>query len=121
MIASPVKPGRIVLARDDNYERVALPMADGLAHPGVDGRGTWILEQDIAHCAGIFIGKDDRFSALKNLEREGHICRPRNARQVTLDLRIALEPVRLVVLLYRQRLERIGNWSILDDAQTSRD
>ena len=35
----------VVEAGDDDDERLALPAADRLAHPGIDGRGTRVLQK----------------------------------------------------------------------------
>jgi hypothetical protein len=95
-------------------------VADGLAHPGVDGRRAGILELDVAHGARILIGEDHRLVALKNLKWVGHVVCPRDTGQKTLDLGIAFKPMRLVVFPDGQSFRCVGNRAALDDAETRR-
>ena len=116
MIAGAIEPRLIVEAGDGDDERVAFPHADRLPHPRIDRRRAGILQQDVAHRAGVFIRDEDRLVAVQDLERHRHVVRARHAGQVALDLRIAIEPVRLVLFLLLRGLRQIRNLVAFDDA-----
>src|SRR5260370_24122820 len=97
-IPRAVEPGLVVETGHVDYQGVSLPVADGLTHPGVDGRRPRILEQDIAFCAGVLAGDQDLALGLKDSEGLRNVRCARDSRQVALDLRIAGQPVLLVLL-----------------------
>ena len=82
---------------------------DRLAHPGVDLRRTRILQVDVAHRARVLVGDEERRLALEDLEGERHVGGARHARQVALDLRVAGQPLRLVLVLLLASLGQVGN------------
>src|SRR4029079_7797069 len=95
-VAGPIEPGAVVEAGRLDDERLALPVADRLAHPRIDGRWTRILEVDVSHRARVLIREEDGARALQDLERLRHVVRARHAWQVALDLGVALQPLLLV-------------------------
>src|SRR5437867_10309745 len=63
----------------------------------------------------------DFVGALDDLKRIRHIHGSWNAGQITLQLRIAIDPVCSVLLLYRRRFGFIRNFTVsFDDAERSR-
>src|SRR5262249_6777788 len=62
---------------------------------------------------------EDGLVALENLERVRHVRRARDAREIAFDLRVAREPVRLVLLLLVQCPRLVRNLLAVDDAETS--
>ncbi len=97
-IPSAVEPGLIVEAGDVDHQRVALPVSDGLAHPRIRRSGSGIFQKNVAHRARVLIDERQRAGAFENLERVGHVSGARHAGQIALDLRIAIQPVLLVLL-----------------------
>src|SRR5204863_9551457 len=67
--------------------------------------------------AGELVAEADLIRILKNLERVGHIVRPRDARQITLRepgvLGVALV---IVLFLLRERLWLVGDHVAFDDS-----
>ena len=58
-IAGAVEPGLVVEARRHDDKRLALPAADRLAHPRVDGRGTGVLHEDVADGARVLVRDEE--------------------------------------------------------------
>ena len=64
----------------------------------------------------------DLVRALHDLERVGHVHRPRNPRQVALELGVAVDPVGRVLVLDGPRLGRVRDPAVaLDDAERAGD
>ena len=93
---------------------------DRLAHPRVDLRRTRVLQVDVAHRAGVLVGDEERRLALEDLEGERHVGGARHARQVALDLRVAGQPLRLVLVLLLAGLGQVGNLAADHDADARR-
>ena len=94
--------------------------ADRLAHPRIDRRRPGILQVDVADRAGVLVRKEDRARALKDLKRIRHVVRARHTGQIALDLRIALEPVLLILFFLRERFRLVRNLVAFDDAHARR-
>jgi hypothetical protein len=74
----------------------------------------------VTHRAGELIGHEHRGVAVDDLERERLVVRARNAGEVALDLRIARQPVFLVLDLFLQCFGRVGELVAFDDAEPAR-
>ena len=107
MAAGAIEPGLIVLAGHLDDQRVALPATHRLAHPRVGLGRPDVLQVDVADSAGELVGDEDVVLVLEDLEREGHVGGAGDARHVALDLRVAVDPVDLVLFLPRTRLRRV--------------
>src|SRR5580658_9161159 len=64
IVAGAIEPARIVEAFHVYHQRISLPVADRLSHPGVDRRRTVVLEKDVADRSGILVDDYDRARAL---------------------------------------------------------
>ena len=116
-IAGAIEPRLVVEAGDFDHQRIAFPATDRLAHPGIRRRRARVLHVDVAHRARVLVSEEHIVLALEDLERIGHVGRPRHAGQVALDLGIEREPVLLVLLLLLQRFGLVRNRVAVDDAE----
>src|SRR5579872_3825922 len=101
-------------------QRVTLPVAHGMAHPDIRRRRIHRLEMNGATGTGIFERHLDLVRALHDLERIRHVHRPGDAWHVTTNLRIAVQPVLTVLLLFGGRLRFVRNYIAVDNAWTWR-
>ena len=103
---------------DVDHQRVALPAADRVPHVGPVGRQLHVVQVDGARRAGELERHLDLVRALHDLERIGHVHRPRDPRQVALELGVAIDPVGGVLLLDGERFRRVRNPAVpLHDAE----
>ena len=93
---------------------------DRLPHPRIDGRRPGILQVNVSNRAGVLVRHQQLTRALDDLKRIRHVGRARDAGQVALDLRIARQPLLLVLLLRLQRVRAIRQLVALDDADARR-
>src|SRR5687768_18364103 len=93
-----VEPGLIVEAGDFDNQRISVPSPDRLPHPRIGLGRSRIFEINVAHRAGILIRDEELILILNNLEWKRHVSRARYAREITLDLRIAFQPVPPVLI-----------------------
>ncbi len=120
-VAGPVEPVPPVEDGHVDDERVAFPAADRVAHVGVVGRTFDLVQVDRSRRVRERVGHLNLVRALDDLKRVGHVHRARNARQIALELGIAIDPVLAVVLLHRGRFRLVRNLAVtLDDANRSR-
>src|SRR6185436_19854586 len=99
----------------------ALPAADGMAHVRVVGWRFDLVEMDRARGARELVRHLDLVRALYDLEGVGHVHRARDARQVALELRVAIDPVLAVLLLDLRGVRRVRDLPVaLHDADRPR-
>src|SRR5205823_3739265 len=94
-IPRAVKPRLVVESGYVNHQRLSLPTAEGLSHPGIHRRRPGIFQVDIARRTGVLVSDQNLAGALQNSERLRDVSGARYSRQVALDLRIPGQPVRL--------------------------
>src|SRR5215469_5062597 len=95
-ISSPVEPGFVVLCSHVNDQRVAIPTADGPAHPRI-GRGLGLtIHIDNARRTGKLVGDQDLFGSFNDLKRQPDIRGSRNPWKIALGFGIAHSVVHLV-------------------------
>ena len=119
-VARPIQPGHAVQAGHVDDERVAFPTADRLSHPRIRGRLAGIFEEHVSHRAGVLVCDEERALALHDLERVRHVARARHARQIALDLRIALEPFVAVLVPDLQLLGLVRDLAAVDHSHAAR-
>src|SRR6266436_7950421 len=100
-IAGVIKPVPVAETRHVDHQCLTLPAPVGRAHPGVSIRLGWSAHIDDTLDVSVFVGKHDVVRTLDNLKWVRQISGARYTRQVTLDLRIELYPVGLILLLFR--------------------
>ncbi len=120
-IPGAVEPAPVVEIRHVDDQRVSVPASDGVAHPGIVRRPFDLVQMDRARRIREFVGHVNLVRALRDLEGIGHVHRARNARQVTLQFRVAVNPVFRVLLLDQQGFRLVGDLPVaLHDAERSR-
>ena len=87
-VPGPVEPGVGCEARDVDHERVALPTADRVPHPGLVGIRFHLIQMDDALGVGELEDHHDLVRPLKQLQREGKVHGAWHARQVAGDFRV---------------------------------
>ena len=120
-IPGPVEPILPVKARHVDDQRIALPVADRMTHVCIVWRPLGFIQMDRAsrvrkrECHLNFV------RALDDLKWIRHIHCSWNARQITLQLRIPIDPVCTVLLFYRGRFGFVRNFPVaLDHTKRSR-
>src|SRR6266516_3461099 len=111
-IAGPVEPVLAVETRHVDDQCIAFPAADRMTHVGIVGWRLDLIEVDRASGTGKREGHLNLVRTLHNLEWVGHIHGARNARQITLQLRVPVNPVLSVLFLDRRRFGCVGNLTI---------
>src|SRR5678816_659497 len=119
-VAGAIEPGLIVEPGDIDDERVAVPLRHRLTHPRIDRGWPGILQVNVADGARIFVRDQQLTRTLDDLKRIRHVGRPRDAGQIALDLRIARQPLLLVLLLRLQRVGLVRKLVAVDDAHARR-
>ena len=120
-IPRPVEPVLAVEACHVDDQSVAFPVADGMTHVCVVRRRLDFIQVDRARRIGKCECHLNFSCALDDLERIRHVHCPWNAGQVTLQLRIAVDPVCAVLLFHRGRFWFVRNFAtVLDHTHRSR-
>src|SRR5882672_793754 len=101
-------------------QRVAFPMTDRMAHPGVSRRRVNRVEVNCAAGASKFKRHLDLVRALRDLKRIWHVHGPRNSWHVASDFGITIQPVLGIVFLFRGGLGLVWNRIAFDDARSGR-
>ena len=83
-----------------------------MPHPEIVGRSLHLVEVDDASGVRELEDHLDLVRALDNLKGIGQIHRPRDAREITLELRIPVDPVFSVLLLFSQRFRLVRNLTV---------
>ena len=120
-VPSPVEPILAVEARHVDDQCIAFPAADRMTHVCIVRGPLGLIQMDRASRVGKRECHLNFVRALDDLKWIRHIHCPWNARQITLQLRIAINPVCSVLLLYRSRLGFVRNFPVtLHHAERSR-
>src|SRR5947208_9406308 len=120
IVAGAIEPGVFVETGYVDYQRLPLPMSDGLPHPGIGGRRARIFHVDVAIGGIEFIRDRDGLGTLENLKRVRHVSGSRDAGQITLDLRIGGPAARVILLLLPERGGQVRDRTALDDSESRR-
>ena len=119
-IPGAVEPAPVIEIRDVDDESISVPSSHGVTHPGIVRRPCDFVQMDGARGIREFVGNMNLVRTLRDLKRIRHVHRTRNARQVTLQLRVAVNPVLSILLLDQQGFWLVGDLSVaLHDAERS--
>ena len=111
-VSRPVEPVLAVEIGDLDNECVPLPSPHRMPHVSVVRRSCGFIEMDHPRCVGKCVGHLYFVSALDDLKRVRHVHRARNARQVALELGIAVYPMLSVLPLHRRRFRLVRNLAV---------
>ena len=114
-VSGSVEPAPVVEPCHVDDQRVALPAADRVAHPGVVGRPLDLAQMNGASRVRKREGHLDLVRALDDLKRIGHVHRARNSGQITLQLGVAIDPVFAVLLFDLRGFDCVGNLAVAGD------
>src|SRR5262245_58857919 len=98
IVAGPVEPVLAVELRYVSDQRIAFPPTDRMSHICQVRRWLHLVEVDRAAGARERERHVDLVRALDDLNGVGHVHRTRDARQVALQLRIAVDPILSVLV-----------------------
>ncbi len=117
-----VEPGLIVLARDVDHQRVAIPMPPRIAHPGIHAEGVGVVaairvDQPIVERP--FERHRNRARRLENLKRKVEVHDPWHAGNVALPERVGLQAILKVRRFLRERRRLIRNRAAAHDDRSS--
>ena len=91
-----------------------------MAHPGIVWRPFDLVQMDGPCGIREFVGHVNLVRTLRDLERIGHVHRARNAGQVTLQFRVAVDPVLGILLFDQQGFRLVGDLPVaLHDSERS--
>src|SRR5262249_27729816 len=115
-VSGSVEPSPVIEPCNIDDQRVALPVTDRVTHPRIVGRTLNLVQMSGASRDRKREGHLDLVRALNDLKRIGHVHRARDARQVAFELRVAIDPVFAIFLLYRRGFGLVRNVAVaLDD------
>ena len=117
-VPGSIEPVLAVEVRHLDDQRISFPAADRVAHVGIVGRALDLVQVDHATRVRERVGHVNLVRALNDRERIRHVHRARNARQVALELWIAVDPVLAVLLFDRGGFRPVRNLAVaLHDAE----
>ena len=120
VVAGSIEPVLAVELRHVHDQRVAFPAADRVPHVGQIRRSLHLIEVNRSARARELERHLDLVRALHDLKGVGHVHRARNAGQIALQLRIAVDPMVCVLLLDLRRLRLVRDRPVaFDDAHRS--
>jgi len=119
-VPGTVEPSIFVLTGHIDHQRFAFPVPVGPAHPTISWGLGWRPHVDDANGARVLIGNQDGVLRLDNLKRVREIRGAWHTRQITLDLRVQLNPIGLILLFFRGHRRQIRDPAAFHYAQPGR-